>query len=371
MSRDRSPPRVGILGGGQLGLMLGLAARPLGIEPLFLDPSPASPARAVGELIVGEWDDLAALDRLASAGVVTYEFENVPAATADHLARSARVLPPPRALAVAQDRLAEKTRFRALGIPTPEFRAVDDAASLRRAVDELSLPCVLKTRRLGYDGKGQSVLRTPADVDAACAAADGTPSIAEAWVPFERELSVLAVRGASGEHAFYPLVENEHQRGVLRTSRVPARVSRDDAERSAHDYAERLLDDLDYTGVLALELFDTGSGLLANEIAPRVHNSGHWTIEGAETSQFEQHLRAVLGWPLGSTALVAPCAMLNALGSLPERERVLAVPGAHLHDYGKAPRRGRKVGHVTVRARDAAELERRIDELSPLVPFEL
>ena len=313
---------VGVIGGGQLGRMLALAGIPLGLSFRFLDPSADAPAAEVGELLVGEYDDQDLLDRLADgAAAVTYEFENVPVAAAARVG----ALPAPAALEASQDRLVEKQLFRRLGIPTPK---------LNDEVDEF--PAILKTRRLGYDGKGQRVVEQWDRPDAG--------NVLEERVPFDRELSLLAVRGADGDTCFYPLVENVHEDGILRTSRAPAL---DAPQADAEEYATRLLDELGYVGVLALELFDVGGRLLANEFAPRVHNTGHWTIEGAATSQFESHLRAVLGLPLGPTES-RPAAMFNLIGAVPPAANVLAVPGAHLHLYGKEPRPGRKLGHITL-----------------------
>jgi 5-(carboxyamino)imidazole ribonucleotide synthase len=314
---------VGVIGGGQLGRMLALAGLPLGLSFRFLDPAADAPAGEVGELLVGAYDDPTLLDRLAEgAAVVTYEFENVPVGAA----RRAGALPDARALEVSQDRLAEKQLFRQLGIPTAP---IDDEVT--------EFPALLKTRRLGYDGKGQRLVETRPASD------DG--HVLEGLVRFDRELSLLSVRGAGGETAFYPLVQNVHEDGILRSSRVPAA---DAPQAQAEEYARRLLDELGYVGVLALELFDVAGELVANELAPRVHNTGHWTIEGAETSQFENHLRAVLGLPLGSTAVRSEVAMLNVIGRAPDPAAVLALPGTHLHLYGKEPRPGRKLGHLTL-----------------------
>ncbi len=314
---------VGVIGGGQLGRMLALAGIPLGLSFRFLDPSPDAPAGAVGELLVGAYDDPDLLDRLADgAAAVTYEFENVPV----EAARLVGAVPAPAALEAAQDRLVEKRLFRRLGIPTAR---IDDEVE--------RFPAILKTRRLGYDGKGQRLVQTRPGTD--------PRHVLEERVLFDRELSLLAVRGRSGETAFYPLVENVHEEGILRSSRAPAA---DAPQAEAEGYATRLLDDLGYVGVLALELFEVGGRLLANELAPRVHNSGHWTIEGAATSQFENHLRAILGRPLGSTAVRGEVVLLNVIGTEPDTDAVLAVAGAHLHLYGKEPRPGRKLGHVTL-----------------------
>ena len=349
---------VGILGGGQLARMLALAGRPLEVDCRVLDPQAELPAAPVATCVAGAYDDGAALDRFAEGlDVVTYEFENVPVASAERLARRHPVLPPPAALAVAQDRLEEKTFFTRLGVDTPAYAAVGSRAELDAAVAKIGLPAVLKTRRLGYDGKGQIVLRAPGDVAPAWSTMDGAPSILEGFVPFDRELSILAVRGRSGEERFYPLVENHHRDGILRLSLAPAPALDPTLQSSAETISRHVLDALGYTGVLAIELFQVGHRLLANEMAPRVHNSGHWTIEGAETSQFESHLRAILGWPLGSTAARGFAAMVNLVGTLPDPTAVAAVAGAHLHLYGKTPRPGRKLGHVTVRADDRAALD--------------
>jgi 5-(carboxyamino)imidazole ribonucleotide synthase len=363
---------VTVLGGGQLGWMLGLAGIPLGLSFRFLDPSPAAPARMVGDLVVGGLDDVAAATKAADGSVVvTYEWEGVPAATAIALALAlgsdVPVHPSARALEVAQDRLVEKTTLRGLGIGTAPFLAVDERASLLPAIAPIGLPAVVKTRRGGYDGKGQAVLREPADADTAFAALGGVPLILEGFVPFRRELSLVAVRAVDGMIACWPVVENTHELGILRLTRAPAPGVDDALQERAEACIRPLLDDLDYVGVGCGELFDVGGELLAHELAPRVHNSGHWTIEGASTSQFENHLRAVLSWPLGSTAARGASAMVNCIGALPDRDAVLAVPGAHLHDYGKSARRGRKVGHVTVCAADADALEPALARVQELV----
>jgi 5-(carboxyamino)imidazole ribonucleotide synthase len=361
----RIAPLVAVLGGGQLGRMLALAGIPLGLRFRFLDPSPDATAGALGPLVVGALGDEDALAHVTEgATVVTYEWEGVPAAAARLVgATGPPVLPPPVALDVAQDRLREKELCRRLGIGTPEFAPVDDRTDLDRAVKELGLPSVLKTRRGGYDGKGQVVLRDPSDVDRAWAELGGVPVIVEAHVPFDRELSMLAVRGRDGASAYWPLVENHHAGGILRRSVAPAPSVSQALQEAGERLAGKLLDALQYVGVLAVELFDVGGQLLVNELAPRVHNSGHWTIEGAVTSEFENHLRAIMDWPLGSTAAVGVSAMVNCVGTLPDPRAVLAVPGAHFHDYAKAPRPGRKVGHITVTAGDVAELDARTTQL--------
>jgi 5-(carboxyamino)imidazole ribonucleotide synthase len=359
---------VAVLGGGQLGRMLALAGIPLGLRFRFLDPSADATAGTLAPLVVAALGDEAALRQVTEgAAVVTYEWEGVPSAGARFVAGLNRpVLPPPTALDVAQDRLREKELCRQFGIATPGFAAVDDRAELERAVKELGFPAVLKTRRGGYDGKGQAVLRALDDIDAAWSEVGGVPLILEAHVPFDRELSVLAVRGRDGATACWPLVENHHARGILRRSIAPAPAVSAALQESGAQIATRLLDALDYAGVLAVELFELRGELLVNELAPRVHNSGHWTIEGAVTSQFENHLRAILGWPLGTTAPIGMSAMVNCVGALPDPRAVLAIPGAHFHDYGKAPRPGRKVGHITVTAADVDELRTRVAQLAGL-----
>jgi 5-(carboxyamino)imidazole ribonucleotide synthase len=358
---------VAVLGGGQLGRMLALAGIPLDVRFRFLDPVGGAPASAVGDLVVGPLGDEAALTEVArGATVVTYEWEGVPADAARFLARDLPVRPGARSLEVAQDRLTEKETFQRLGIATPTFLPVDARDGLEAAVESVRLPAILKTRRGGYDGKGQMRLDTLDDLGPAWDELGGVPLILESLVPFDRELSVLAVRGVDGEVACWPLVENHHEGGILRVSKAPADLS-PALQARGEELATRLLDDLDHVGVLAVELFDVSGDLLANEIAPRVHNSGHWTIEGAVTSQFENHLRAVLGWPLGSTAARGPSAMVNCIGAMPSRDAVLAMRGAHLHDYGKSPRPGRKLGHVTVTAQDNAQLAERLDAAMKLI----
>ncbi|MEA9827229.1 5-(carboxyamino)imidazole ribonucleotide synthase [Xanthomonas campestris pv. raphani] len=345
---------VGILGGGQLARMLVLAGAPLGLRFAAFDPAADACAGQVGPLQVGAFDDAAALAAFAAqVDVLTFDFENVPAASAQQLATQVPVFPNPAALAIAQDRLSEKTLFRELGIPVPEFAAIDDRAGLDAALARIGAPCVLKTRRFGYDGKGQFRIKTLADADAAWDALGAQAAtvglIVEAFVPFEREVSVVAVRGRDGEFRAWPLTENWHVDGVLSASLAPASVDAG-LQEAAEAHARALAERLDYVGVFALELFVRDGTLLANEMAPRVHNSGHWTIEGAETSQFENHVRAVLGLPLGSTAMRGHACMLNWLGAMPDAVAFLAVPGGHWHDYGKQARDGRKVGHATVRA---------------------
>lgn len=340
---------IGVLGGGQLGRMLALAGLPLGLRFRFLDPSPAAPAASLGELVCGDLQDPGLLPRFVEGlELVTYEFENVPVNTARWLANRTPVYPPPEALEASQDRIKEKTVFQELGIPTPAFAAVSSRSELNDAVSRIGLPAVFKTCRFGYDGKGQQSVNSEEDMEAAWQALRGVPLIVEKRINFSRELSILAVRSLNGATAFYPLVENVHRRGILRLSRVPALDVSETIQAQAIDHARKLLEHFRYVGVLAIEFFQVGDTLLANEMAPRVHNSGHWTIEGARTSQFANHLRALLGWPLGSTELLGHSAMINIIGVQPAVEDVLAIPGAALHLYDKAPQPDRKLGHITI-----------------------
>jgi 5-(carboxyamino)imidazole ribonucleotide synthase len=350
---------VGIVGAGQLGRMLALAGYPLGLDFLCLDPAADAPAGRVAPLLHGAFTDRRLLARLARrCEVVTFDWENVPVQGLEAMvhAHGARIAPPVAALATGQDRVAEKRLFEKLAIPTTRWQAVSTRAQLERAVRNIGLPGVLKTRRLGYDGKGQAVIRSATDADAAWRALGATPLLYEEWVPFDCEVSIIGARSARGELAVYPLCGNVHGAGVLRLTRAPYGPAR--WQRRATRHLTRVLGHFRYSGILAIEFFVRGGRLIANEMAPRVHNSGHWTIEGAATSQFENHLRAILGLPLGDTRALGHSAMINIIGHMPARATVLAVPGAHLHDYGKRARPGRKLGHVTLveataRARDA------------------
>jgi 5-(carboxyamino)imidazole ribonucleotide synthase len=342
---------IGILGGGQLGRMLALAAARLGLKCHVFAPNPESTAfNVVHRFTRADYSDTQALDRFASdVDVVTYEFENVPAATAAFLAARVPVRPDPKVLAITQDRLAEKNFVSNLGIATATFAPVAGAAELSAALDKVGAPAVLKTRRLGYDGKGQATIRDARSSEAAWRAVGGQPSILEAFVPFACEISVIAARGYDGSVECFDVTENEHQNHILKISRVPARVSAPAAQQ-ARGIAERIAHEFGYVGVLAAEMFVLrDGGVLVNEIAPRVHNSGHWTLDGASMSQFEQHIRAVAGWPLGKPVRWGRVEMINLIGDEVEDFRKwLRVPGAAVHLYGKAAiRPGRKMGHVT------------------------
>lgn len=339
--------KVGIIGAGQLGRMLALAGYPLGLRFVFLDQSEDAPGAQVGRIIPGAFDDKAQLQKLARAvDVITFDVENVPVDAVEEIAAQKPFLPPVAALGASQDRLSEKTLFRQLRIPTPEFKAVDGLADLHHAVESIGLPGVLKTRRLGYDGRGQYYLRTREDIDVAWSTLGSVPLIYEAFVPFEREISIIGARSVNGATKFYPIADNTHAHGILRYSIAPFVNAR--LQKQAESYLKRVLKHLDYAGILTIEFFVKRGQLIANEMAPRVHNSGHWTIEGAVTSQFENHVRAILGLPLGETRAQGHSAMINFIGTLPEPADLLHIPGLHYHSYDKVPRANRKLGHCTI-----------------------
>lgn len=343
--------KIGILGGGQLARMIALAGYPLGLKFIVLDPDPQAGAGGLSEHLLGAYDDPALLAELAEkADVVTYEFENVPAHVAEFLSSHTTVYPPANALAVAQDRLLEKNFFRDLGIRTAPYAAVDSLDDLRQAMADMAYPAILKSRRMGYDGKGQYLIKSADDLSPAWLSMQGAAAIVEGFVPFQREISIIAARRPSGDMVCYPVSENRHKGGILRVAECRPD---DPAQATAQAYVKSLLEKLNYVGVIALELFEVGGELLANEFAPRVHNSGHWSIEGAETSQFENHLRAILDLPLGSTTARGHAGMVNFIGGLAADEQVLTLVNCHLHLYDKTPRKGRKVAHATVRADDA------------------
>lgn len=360
--------KIGVLGAGQLGQMLALAGRSLGVEFRFFAPDAGAPAAPLAEHVVAEYENTSALEHFAvGLDVVTYEFESVPVASAEFLARRVPVFPPPRALETAQDRLTEKQFFRTLGIPTPDFVSVGFITELRAALAKIGAPAVLKTRRMGYDGKGQFVIRNASEIEKAWVHVGGVPLILEKFVDFTRELSVIAVRSTTGEFRFYPLVENHHSEGILRLSVAPAPGVTPELQGLAEDYARRVMNELEYVGVLAIELFQSGAELIANEMAPRVHNSGHWTIEGAATSQFENHLRAITGMPLGSTEPTGAAGMLNVIGTVPDLSRIEHHADAYVHMYGKQPAPKRKLGHVTVLAEDMQGVRNSVADLRRLL----
>jgi 5-(carboxyamino)imidazole ribonucleotide synthase len=354
--------KIGVIGAGQLGRMLALAGYPLGLRFVFLDQSDDAPGAQVGRIIRGAFDDKERLSELADAvDVVTFDVENVPVSAVEGIAARKPFWPPVRALGESQDRLVEKTLFNSLKIPTPPFAAVDSLDDLRAAAQRIGIPGVLKTRRLGYDGRGQYFLRTPDDIEAAWQALGSVPLIYEGFIQFSREVSIIGVRSTTGETRFYPLCANTHASGILRHSIAPYRNAT--LQKQAEIYMKRLLKYFDYAGVLTIEFFVKGGRLIANEMAPRVHNSGHWTIEGAETSQFENHVRAILGLPLGSTLPIGHSAMINYIGEIPAVGNILRVPGVHFHSYGKEPRPNRKLGHCTINAKSAGARDRALSRL--------
>ncbi len=358
---------VGIFGGGQLGRMLAQAALPLGIQCTFYEATQDCPAAALGKVIDQTQPD--SLQQFAnSADVFSLEFENTPLADVDVLTQQHTLYPPRQALATAQNRLLEKALFDALDIPVAPYSAIHSLQDLQQAASTQGLPLVVKTATGGYDGKGQFVVREAAQIEQAWQElGSAAPLVAESFVTFSREVSIIAVRGQDGEVRSWPLAENHHHHGILSHSIVPAPQS-ENLLPVAQDYITRLLNHLQYVGVLTLELFVTEQGLLANEMAPRVHNSGHWSIEGAVCSQFENHMRAVAGLPLGSTALVKPCVMINIIGKHPQSSAVLALDGAHLHVYGKTERAGRKLGHITLVPADSATLGQLCRQLANILP---
>ena len=363
--------KVGILRGGQLARMLAEAGHPMGLSFLVVDPKPGASASQVAEQLVADYDSEPARDALADCDAVTCDFENVPAAALEALAERVPVRPSAAALAAAQDRFVEKSRFQSLDMATPAFAAVDRRPDLLAAIDRIGLPAVLKTRTMGYDGKGQVVLRDREDLEAAWQRLSGRPLILEQWVAFDHECSITVVRGADGNKRFYPLSRTWHADGILRLAVAPC-PNADRLQAEAERMAGRLADDLDYVGCLTLELFASGNELRANEFAPRAHNSAHWTIEGARCSQFENHLRAVCGWPLGDPAARSGISVLfNFIGELPEAASWLAVDGLAWHDYGKTARPGRKVGHATLVAPDREALDAARAGLEDLLPSDL
>lgn len=365
-SIKNSVKTIGILGGGQLGRMLAQAALPLDIRCVFLEDAPDCPAAALGP--VYKSSEFAAF--AAAADVFTFEFENTPVETASQL-ESKGLSPNAKVLHVAQDRLNEKNTFLELGIDTVPFTAVETKDDLLSAAERLGLPLVLKTTRGGYDGKGQYVIKTEDDITLAWQAlGEAAPLIAEGFIHFSREVSIIAVRSQSGDIATYPLVENLHHEGILAKSTSPAQAT-ESIDAAARQAITQLLEYFDYVGVLTLELFVTDKGILANEIAPRVHNSGHWSIEGAVCSQFENHIRAVSGLPLGSTEVVLPSVMLNIIGEHPRLADLLSIDGAHLHDYAKSARPDRKLGHVTVMCPDAASLDVACNQVVKVLPNQM
>lgn len=358
---------IGIFGGGQLGRMLAQAALPLGLHCSFYEAGTDCPSAALGQVIDSTQPD-SLMQFVRSADVFSLEFENTPLADADALTAHKALYPPRQALAIAQNRLSEKALFDELSIPVAAYSAIHTLVDLQQVAIRQGLPLVVKTATGGYDGKGQFVVRETAQIEQAWAElGQAAPLVAESFVQFEREVSIIAVRAQDGEVRTWPLAENHHHQGILSHSIVPAPQS-ENLLPVAQDYITRLLNHLNYVGVLTLELFVTKQGLLANEMAPRVHNSGHWSIEGAVCSQFENHMRAVAGLPLGSTELIKPTVMVNIIGQHPDRAEILALNGVHLHLYGKTERPGRKLGHITIMPADSSQLPSIMQQLAQRLP---
>ncbi len=354
--------KIGIIGAGQLGRMLALAGYPLGLRFVFLDQSSDAPGAQVGRIIEGAFDDREKLAELArEVDVITFDVENVPVEAVRDISTLKPFLPSVEVLAASQDRLIEKQLFTHLGIPTPKFAPVDALDDLRVAVARIGLPGMLKTRRLGYDGRGQFLLQEAADVERAWEQLGKTPLIYEAFVKFSREISIIGARSTQGEIRYYPICANTHSQGILRYSTAPYRNAA--LQKTAEKYLRRIFQRFAYAGILTVEFFVHRGRLIANEMAPRVHNSGHWTIEGAETSQFENHLRAILGLPLGSTAAIGHSAMMNFIGEIPSLAGALRIEGLHFHSYGKQPRPQRKLGHCTINSRSSATRDQALRKL--------
>ena len=350
--------KIGILGGGQLAQMLILAGVPLGLEFLVFTPEVTQTTRFLAEHIEAAYDDMAALDAFAAAAdVITFETESIPLATIDYLKQKTPVWPDSNAIKNTQDRLLEKKLFLALGIPTNQFIKIDTLDDVKIAADQLGYPFIIKSRCDGYDGKNQIRVMNPSDLKGVVIE---MPSIAEAFVDFDREVSLIAARAFSGDVVVYDLCENVHRDGILQTTTVR---EHDPIQQIAISYMTDVMQHLNYLGVLTIEFFVKDNALIANEMAPRVHNSGHWTIEGAVTSQFENHLRAITAFSLGQAATRSPAVMINLTSEMPSPEKILDIPFAHLHDYRKAPRLKRKLGHVTVVAPDSNRLARSVDSV--------
>lgn len=360
--------KIGILGGGQLGRMMALAGIPLGLQFKFWEPAPDAPASDVGEVITADFSDRTALEKFVTGlDCISYEFENIPVALVNELSERCPVFPSAKSLEVSQDRLTEKRTFQQLGMGCAPFQAVDNTETV---VSGVEFPAILKTRRLGYDGKGQISLSSADELGDAWIKLGSVPALLEQRISFTGEVSLICVRGRNGDIRFYPLVENYHLNGILAWSRVPSPIVNKELQQQAEIWGARLLEALNHIGVLTIEFFLTPEGLLVNEIAPRVHNSGHWTIEGARTSQFENHVRAVSGAPLGSTALRGHSLMLNLVGDNPVPAQIQQFEGAHLHLYRKASRARRKIGHITLNHESQTVITEIEQKLSPLLkPF--
>lgn len=361
--------KLAVVGGGQLGRMLAQAALPLGIKTQFLDPSDQACAKDAGELICAAYDSPEGIKQLLQGcDAVTFEFENVPPTAVATLAQSKPAFPPASALQTARDRWVEKSLFQRLDIATPRFAKIDSQADLDQAVADLGCPAVLKTRTLGYDGKGQKVLRQSSDAQQAFSELGSVPLIMERFIDFDYEISCIGVRDQQGQCVFYPIIKNEHRQGILYRSQP---IDNAELQVQAERMVQSMLIELDYVGTMAFEFFVKDNQLMANEIAPRVHNSGHWSIEGSACSQFENHVRAVTGLPLGCCELRGEVVMYNVIGRRPDVHQLLAIPAVHWHDYGKAERKGRKIAHITVTAQNEQQLAERCQQVEALLVNDL
>lgn len=371
----KSAGTVGIIGGGQLAQMLAQSVQHLGVQCTVLDPNPdccATNELGKCDQICAAYDDESALIKLAQTNdVVTYEFENVPGQGASLISDHGSIHPNPKALSISQDRLSERSMFEELGIDVPPYEAVNSKSDLKRALQKLGAPSILKARTLGYDGKGQVLISDPTKSDQAYDTLGEVPAILDGFIEFDRELSIIATRSTDGSIEYYPLSENIHRGGILRLTKAPAREVHDAVFNQARDAVRSILEHFDYVGTLAVEFFQVGKGaiakLLANEIAPRVHNTGHWTIEGSKTSQFENHMRAVLGMELGSADPIGHSAMINLIGNEPREGSLEAMPQANVHLYGKEPRAGRKIGHITLNASTPEVLDAMLERFTRIV----
>ncbi len=360
--------RIGILGAGQLGRMLALAGLPLDASFSFYDTS-GSPTAGIGEIIVDASSHHEKLNEfLAQIDVATYEFENIPLGLTQEVEKFKPLYPSSKSIRICQNRVEEKKLFAQLGIPTASYKVATSAEELKQAATELGCPVVAKSATDGYDGKGQAVLKSPEDATAAWQSIGHNTLVVESFVEFDREVSMIAVRSRDGDVAFYPMAENVHKDGILRYSIAPAPELNNDVKSVAESYIRDLLNELGHVGVLTLELFVTPRGLLANEMAPRVHNSGHWSMNGAKCSQFENHIRAIAGLPLGDTSAISPTCMINLIGTAGNKESTLKLPYVHLHMYGKEERAGRKIGHINIVADSYKELIWRVENTIEHIP---